>query len=162
MNPKLLALKLFLDELQVNAAIDTLDDRKRVQKATFLGQIAGADLGYRFGWYIRGPYSPELTRDYYALDELKSSGEELNPENKILRRPMRERLEAVRPLLDKPDDFPLSQEDWLELVASYHYLRKINRLDHGGAAQVFGREKPHLTDYLDRAHAALHEYGLLG
>lgn len=60
MDSNLIALKLFLDDLGVSADIETIDDRKRVQKAVYLGQAAGADLGYRFGWYLLGPYSPSL------------------------------------------------------------------------------------------------------
>ena len=33
MEPKLVALKLFLDELEIPASIETIDDRKKVQKA---------------------------------------------------------------------------------------------------------------------------------
>jgi hypothetical protein len=30
-------------------------------------RISGVDLGYRFGWYPKGPLCPELERDYVAL-----------------------------------------------------------------------------------------------
>src|SRR3712207_9330456 len=50
--------------------------RKRVQKAVYIGQLTGVDLGYRFSWYVKGPYSTALTRDYYDLAEDVNSGED--------------------------------------------------------------------------------------
>ena len=60
-------LKLFLDALEISSEISTLEDRKRVQKAVYIGQEAGVDLGYSYGWYLLGPYSPELTQNYFTL-----------------------------------------------------------------------------------------------
>ncbi len=56
METKLLVLKLFLGALGIDDSIETVDDRKRVQKAVYLGQLSGIDLGYRYGWYRMGPY----------------------------------------------------------------------------------------------------------
>ena len=75
MENKLIALKVLLDQLGVPDSIETIDDRKRVQKAVYLGQLSGVDLGYRFGWYVFGPYSPALTKDYYSLAEAIASGD---------------------------------------------------------------------------------------
>ena len=38
-------------------------------------QVAGTDLGYRFGWYIRGPYSTTLTQDAFTLKDEIAVGE---------------------------------------------------------------------------------------
>ncbi len=50
MEARQIVLKLFLSTLGVPADIDTVNDRKRVQKAVYIGQLTGVDLGYRFGW----------------------------------------------------------------------------------------------------------------
>ena len=63
MEPRLIALRLYLDQLGVSSDIETVSDRKRVQKAVYLGQLSGVDFGYRFGWYLMGPYSTTLTED---------------------------------------------------------------------------------------------------
>jgi hypothetical protein len=34
----------------------------------FMLTMAGVDLGYRYSWYLRGPYCPALTFDAFALD----------------------------------------------------------------------------------------------
>jgi uncharacterized protein YwgA len=150
MTPNLLALKLFLDELGVDSNIDTLDDRKRVQKAVYLGQVAGADLGYRFSWYIKGPYSPDLTKDYYSLSRHMGSGE-LNVQGRSLKTNLKDRLLAVRPILEPPTDVLLSQEDWLELLASLHYLQKVTRYSPDKAAKEIEATKPHLKAYIVQA-----------
>lgn len=46
---------------------ENFDNRFRIQKYVFLSQYFGLDLDYQFTMYLHGPYSPDLTNDYYAL-----------------------------------------------------------------------------------------------
>jgi hypothetical protein len=55
MSAKLATLKLFLNELGIDSNINTVDDRKRVQKAVYLGQIARVDLGIVLAGISVGP-----------------------------------------------------------------------------------------------------------
>jgi hypothetical protein len=159
MEGKLLALKLFLDALSVPAEIATVEDRKKVQKAVYLGQLTGVDLGYRFGWYLMGPYSPSLTRDYYQLsEELETEGSDYD--GKQLRAPMRTKLSRITSLLLTPSGVPLHQADWLELVASYDYLRRVSGYSHEKAVDVLNSQKPGLVAFVDRARDALSDHGL--
>lgn len=162
MDNRLTALARFLEALGVDSSIDTLDDRKRVQKAVYLGQLSGVDLGYSYGWYLRGPYSPDLTRDYYHLAEEVAVNEAAVGE-KSLRREVVERLEQIRPMLLKPSEFPreLSQEDWLELAASYHFLRSVSRYTDQQTVAVLQERKPTLAPYAGVARRVLEQYGLL-
>jgi len=154
MEAKLIALKLILDELEIPDTIDTIDDRKRVQKAVYLGQLAGVQLGYRFGWYKKGPYSPDLTKDYYALEEAIGIGES-DYKHVKLQNAVKSQLERVKPLLIVPSGVALEQEDWLELVASVHYLAKISKRDEQRTKAVLEDEKPQLVPYLDAARHQL-------
>ncbi len=43
------------------------DARIRIQKLVFFAKSLGADFSYSFSMYLHGPYSPDLTRDYYSL-----------------------------------------------------------------------------------------------
>ena len=46
--------------------MDTFPERMFNQKVVFiLSRIGIPDLDYPFNWYVRGPYSPELTFDLY-------------------------------------------------------------------------------------------------
>jgi hypothetical protein len=157
MDSKLLALKLFLDTLQVPPSIATVDDRKRVQKAIYLGQRIGHDLGYRYNWYVMGPYSPALTQDYYQLAEVLESGDVANG---TLRSDVAEKLQRALPLLRVPETVKLDQAGWLELVASYDYLRAVSRYTHDKAVELLNQQKPHVSKHVDAARQALEAAGL--
>ncbi len=148
------ALKLFLDELGIPFDIETIDDRKRVQKAVYLGQLSGVDLGYRFGWYIMGPYCPSLTRDYFPLAEALTSGD-TDWEGKRLKSVARKRLASIRPILQKPPDVTLDQEDWLELLASLHFLKNVSKMTEDEIDGILRKEKPHVYPFLDQAKQML-------
>jgi hypothetical protein len=160
MEPKLVALKLFLDELDIPASIATIDDRKRVQKAVYLGQLSGVDLRYRFGWYLKGPYSPSLTKDYFSLAETLTSGDQTYI-GKQFSASVRERLRSVLPLMQVPEEAGLPLEDWLELVSSLHYLRKIQGLDENSADYKLQTTKPHLAHLRSLAKDHLSRINLL-
>src|SRR5438445_2603540 len=72
-NPRLVALRLVLKELGIPQEPTDLAARKRIQKAVYLAQSAGVPLGYDFGWYKRGPYSPSLARSYFSYGGLSNS-----------------------------------------------------------------------------------------
>jgi uncharacterized protein YwgA len=155
---KLIALKLFLEALGIPPDIDTVNERKRVQKSIYLGQIAGVDLGYRFGWYLKGPYSPELTKDYYELDEALNEGD-IEYQKKDLKGQLKEKLQAIQPIMSPPSDVSLNQEDWLELLASVHY--QFSRYDQETAKANIDREKHNLVPYIPRAEESLKKSHLL-
>lgn len=160
MNENLIALKLMLDTLGESADISSIDDRKRVQKAVYLGQQAGVDLGYSFGWYLMGPYSSSLTRDYFQLDEEREVRER-EFKGKRLRSDAEAKLKRLVPMLTTPHQFKYGKEDWLELLASYHYLRTASGQTEEKAAGVMKRQKGHLAPYVDLAKDTLTKYKLL-
>lgn len=159
MDQRLVVLKLFLDALGIPDEIATLDDRKRVQKAVYLGQVAGIDLGYRFGWYLLGPYSPQLARDYFALAEARALGE--STRGAKLDRSVVSVLRRIQPLLTEHANCDLKQEDWLELVASVHYLRTVSSFDQGKARKVLKEHKPTLAKFVGIAEQKLAKSRLL-
>jgi len=50
-----------------NFDMSTFNGRLVLQKTVYLFQLFGLYLGYKFSWYIHGPYSPDLTRDAFRL-----------------------------------------------------------------------------------------------
>jgi hypothetical protein len=159
MESSLAALKLVLDDLDVALDVSAIYRRKTIQKAIYLAQRAGVDLGYRFGWYIRGPYSPPLATAYYGLAEALASDEAIGPRE--LRSDLRNRLKAIRPLMDVPSGLSLHQADWLELLASLHYLLTIRNQDLEKATTTLQKEKPNLAPYVAQANQALGTHGLI-
>ena len=156
MEMKLIVLKLFLDELGIGSEIDTFDERKSIQKAVYLGQLTGADLSYRFGWYLKGPYSPSLAEDYYHLaDELEVDSESYQKYQ--LKKSLRDKLKKIQPLLEVPKKIRLLKKEWLELLASCDYLRRVRKLSNDKADEVLKKEKPELYEYAHRARKVLRE-----
>lgn len=160
MNIRCIALKLFLDALGVKPDISTIEQRKTIQKAVYLGQQVGLHLGYQFGWYLMGPYSPSLTDDYYALAESLTSGDVSYQVHK-LQSAAEVSLRKARPLLQVPRGVDLSQENWLELVSSLHYLRKSAGLQHDATLETLKVLKPHLVQHTKTAEDILKQTGLL-
>jgi uncharacterized protein YwgA len=160
METRLIVLKLLLDTLGIPSDILTVDDRKRVQKGVYLGQITGVDLGYRFGWYLKGPYSPALTKDYYSLAEAIAAGDR-EYESVELQDGLVRKLKKAAPLVEAPRGVPLSPEDWLELLSSVHYLQKVAQSSKVAAEETLKAEKPRLVKYFKKADSVLHKAGLL-
>ena len=160
MENRLIALKVLLDTLGIPDTIETIDDRKRVQKAVYLGQLSDVNLGYRFGWYVLGPYSPALTKDYFSLAEAIASGDK-GYEGKEFTPGVLGRIRRILPLMRPPESVPLEQEDWLELVSSLHYLRRVVRSNRQDALETLRRAKPHLFPYAEDAETALMQAGQL-
>ncbi len=52
-----------------------LDTQLRIQKYVFAAQHLGLGTGYEYGEYRAGPYSPDLTREYYRLADHPASYE---------------------------------------------------------------------------------------
>lgn len=150
MADRLVALKAVLDELDVPLEIATVQDRLVVQKAIYLAQTM-VPLGYSYGWYLKGPYSPRLTRDYYEFSQasLEENGVSLKTTVKNLLRPIKDLISQ------KPDGVILAH--WLELLASIHYLRESWNLDRVGVEAKIGETKPHLTGLVDSGWEALQQ-----
>jgi len=103
-------------------SLNTLSDRLLVQKKIYLSQALGIDFGYRYNWYLKGPYSPELTSAAfdvtpYGLDYIKEyefGSEVLDVFNKVNRMSDSENRKKRN----------MAIADWYELLASVHYLAK--------------------------------------
>lgn len=154
-----ISLKLFLDALDIPSKISTLADRKRVQKAVYIGQKAGVDLGYSYGWYLLGPYSPELTQDYFALNN-DLINEDDDYTNYELNKSLSEKLYGIKNLMNIPERVNLSQEDWLELVASIVYKRNKTKTDTE-TKDFLMLTKPNLMVYYEIALSCAKKYNLI-
>lgn len=154
MEPKLQVLNLFLSELGEEFKIDSLDDRLRLQKAVYIGQLFDVDLGYRYSWYVKGPYSPQLTQDYFKLKEEQEAGAvegNLRPEIKA-------RLAEVKSFLVKPANVALGTAQWYELLASLHYLYKISGLTRDKVLETIARTKSHLSEWVSNGEQHLRNH----
>ncbi len=143
--------------------------RFQVQKQVYVAQIAGVDLGYRYGWYIHGPYSTSLTSDTFTLKQEIEDGDTEFDEYR-LHPDVIERLEEAKKLCQKADNFTDSTDDWLELLASLHFLRHIayrptgKTMDFDAVFDKLIESKPKFTNRKSDAQLAwdqLDEFGLI-
>jgi uncharacterized protein YwgA len=150
MNRQSVAMRLILDELEEPARINSLHDRIRLQKIIYLVQSIGIDLGYGYGWYVRGPYSSSLADDYYNMpstEDIKTR--ELKESAKKKLRPLLKVIQSEK----KPDE--LNKTEWLELVASVRFLQLEARLSRDEINAKISKTKPNLFPYIDNARSAL-------
>jgi hypothetical protein len=160
MDGRLVVLRRFVEALGEPLDISTVNARKRFQKAVYLGQLTGIDLGYRYSWYVRGPYSTPLTQDYYALSAALAANEQMPP-NSNLKPEVAQRLQSIRELLTPPADAGLDRSDWYELLASWHYLQAVSRKSPQDARRTIQKQKINLYPHIDAADAALKRHRLL-
>jgi uncharacterized protein YwgA len=128
MTPSQIELKLVLDAIGQELNLGTFQDRLRIQKKLYLAQLTGLDLGYRFSWYLHGPYCRELTNDAFRLAEQVRDGAR-DHETRHLS-PIALTLSARATTIWEGAPSGLSEDDWLELLASLHYLRHISFWPH--------------------------------
>jgi hypothetical protein len=112
-----------LDHVGQPARVDAFEDRFMIQKKVYLARLTELDLGYRFGWYLRGPYCRELTYDVYRLTEQLELGDEDYKGEELSPRAARLAGRAREIWAGRPEG--ISEADWLELLASLHYLKHI-------------------------------------
>ena len=124
MNKDHVLLKLVLDEIGLgDLKIDDFRSRKILQKKMYLLQLTGVDLGYRFNWYLYGPYCPALASNTFTLrDEIRYDDEFKNYE---LNSKTKGKLNSLKGVTRLPESSGITEPEWLELLASLHYLKHI-------------------------------------
>jgi hypothetical protein len=63
--------------------------------------------------------------------------------------------------MNVPEGVDLLQENWLELVASLHFLRKVSKLGEHEALRILEKEKKHVVRFVKEAERALLDAKLL-
>lgn len=157
-----LALGLTLDYLG-NFSLNSFNDRIIVQKKIYCAQMLGIDFGFSYNWYLRGPYSPELTS--LAFETVNSGlssldGYELSDD-------VIEKLNIVKDIAEARENWGLSEVDWLELVCSVHYLIHEaswikDKSKENIAKNLFEYKPKYDTNDFNAAWSTLDDQGLIG
>lgn len=133
MDKQQIGVKLAMDGLKPPFKINGFEDRLILQKAIYLAQAAGVNLGYYYHWYLYGPYCSSLTRDAYTIaEELaqdmdESAGWKLDDESN-------ERLKGLRKLIPEGQQGKVRRK--LELLASVHFLVNRKQVHQNDAAGI--------------------------
>jgi len=113
-------LKAFLRFLYINGIVDISKihedsdegfiNRLKIQKCVYLAKYYGLDLGYRYNMYIYGPYSADLSNEYYrVIDDIIVKKDYNNKEVEEM-----EGFDAKRFLVDIKN----KDANWLELATT--------------------------------------------
>ena len=144
--------------------LDTLVERKLLQKRIYFLQEFGVDLGYSFGFHVYGPYSPELTEDAYFLKrQMEQAPDTL--ERSELSSSEQDALTPTIKFLVKYEGDEVKTAYWLELLSSLHFLWNFSYIKDKTKEKVFNRliEKKRIRnpDDLETAWTHLAKYGLV-
>lgn len=160
MDLKQVALKVVLDQIGEDDNISSVNDRLRIQKAMYLAQVAGINLGYHYSWYVKGPYSTGLTQDYYKLSEALRAGDSAHTQ-RTLNPTLAGYVPRVKTILTVPADVTIPRHNWYEALASLHFLLSSSGYTLDKAKDYVGQVKPHLIGHLEKAVTHLRAHGLI-
>ena len=162
MDRQQIGVKLAIDSLDLPFKVKTFQDRLIMQKAVYIAQAKGVNLGYFYHWYIYGPYSPSLTRDEFAIaadiaaDLDDSRGWKLDEKSS-------QRLKEIRTIFSGPDRDALATK--LELLASVHFLidrKQVSKIDTRQITTTLKRYNKDFSEHdVEGALEELQDYGLL-
>ncbi|HUV65649.1 MAG TPA: hypothetical protein VMW24_17265 [Sedimentisphaerales bacterium] len=164
MDRQQIGVKLTIDALKLSFQIDGFMDRLIMQKAVYLAQAAGVNLGYYYHWYLHGPYSPSLTRDEFAVAMDISAGMDESKGWKLDDKSS-QRLEEMRGLFAgaEADRDELAKK--LELLASVHFLIDRKQASKADASRITATlrlfDKPFSEKDVMNALGELTRYDLL-
>ena len=63
--------------------------------------------------------------------------------------------------MDCPKNIHLQKDDWLELLASVHFLHKVRKYDWEKTVEKMKLLKPQLVTYIDNSKESLNNAGLI-
>jgi hypothetical protein len=126
--------------------------RFRIQKAVYFLKVMGHPglARYRYDLYLRGPYSPDLTKAYYAI-------EAWGPGERARVTPAAISPAALSVLKDA-----IAEGEWfMETVVTLHSIASSEHTTKGETFEIARRLKPAREPYFERAWAFLCDRGLL-
>jgi len=101
-----------LKEISFKPKINEFQDRLIIQKVVYLLQRKGIDSNFEYNLHVRGPYSPDLTKEVYdhksAVERLETSSKLNNSESKKVEE-FKELFSELKPSI-------------LEVAATYSYF----------------------------------------
>lgn len=141
--------------------MSNFDARLVFQKSVYLLQELGFQLGYTFGWYIRGPYSRGAADGGFQLEPIQDDVEHLpeisNSESEIIERFKDLMLEAKKEFQDKNEAYIAEMLGSLHFLQKYGYPRPTSSSE---ALRKFLELKPEFGRDAETALDLLRRYGL--
>ena len=138
-----------------NFDMDTFEGRLSFQKTVYLLQSFEVYLGYDFGWYLHGTYSPALTRAGFKIRDIVKRMPEIDL--RFATAEAQASYERFKEFIkDKKDDPAL-----LEIGASLCYLARL-KIKKDRLLELVADKKPHFTmRQCVRVWTDLEKYGVV-
>lgn len=134
---KALALGAVLKRIG-NFDMSTFEGRLVLQKTVYLLQCFGLYFGYKFSWFVHGPYSPELTKEAFQLQPFYKKVPHARFSGSQTEKRFQNFLSFVG---DKKND-----ADWLEQLACTHFLSFLNpQASKDKIVKTVLNHEPHFT-----------------
>ncbi len=122
-----------LRELEIKPDMTPFSTRLRIQKILYLLQELGLQTGWKFGWYVRGPYSPDLAHELFEHHEKGARDSRVQEDERKALEKFREKFGAS----------PLNAQQ-LEAAAAVVYVAKSTRLRSAALVATVSKQKPYL------------------
>ena len=100
-----------------NFSMKSFEKRLLFQKTVYFLQVFGIDLGYKYNWYIAGPYSSSLASDGFKLEIVYNKSPDVNFIEGEYKNKFENFLSFIK---DKRND-----KRKLELLSSIHFLNDM-------------------------------------
>ena len=129
-------------------------DRLFAQKTIFILKYGfDIDLRYEFSWYLRGPFSPQITRDLYAIKNTK------NVEEMAFRDEEKEERFSNAVSFFKNNNF---DSDDVEVLSSIIYAKKILEKNKDDCIAWVKEKKPRFKlEQIEDKYSIIEKEGLL-
>lgn len=144
------------NDLGVEPRLDNFASRKQLQKLTYLIEAFGIFLGFKFSWYLHGPYDRKLTAVLY--DDVGGESDRI----------VDDKYQNEEEIIKKLKEFlgrDIHSSRTLELIVSLHYLDYLGRKQNMTIDQIIDQLvslKPQYTKdearyYLKRIHDFMYQ-----
>jgi uncharacterized protein YwgA len=111
-----IGLSGIIKRIYPNFDLSTFNNRLKLQKVIYLLQASGINLGYKFNLYHFGPYSPQLTKTAYCIEDF-SKAKEVGFEDDVIEKKFKQFIEHISKVKDNVK--------WLELSSTIHLFKQI-------------------------------------
>lgn len=136
-----------------NFSMKSFEKRLLFQKTVYFLQAFGINLGYKYNWYIAGPYSPPLASDGFKLQVVYGK----SPDVDFVQGEYKKIFENFLFFIKKRKN----DKKELELLASVHFLSNVDYSKQKIVKMMQNKAEVFENKEINEAFDILKEEGLL-
>lgn len=139
-----------LKRLYEDFSVSNFADRLKVQKFVYILQNRGINIGYLFNFYLYGPYSTDLTRTAFQIEDFSSI-----KETRFVKSEVETKFENILSKLQNHKD----DVRWLEGASSILFLAEMKYSRKLIYSRLFSKKIPFEKEQVDVIWKELEEWG---